>query len=126
VDDQQLAEIVAGAQYEIRRLQERGHHLSAALRAIDRFGEVVAAIRSAHSRDDIRDALMALLDVDEFQAMTVADMQVRMLSGQKLQQLADEHDDVQAGIAEMKSVLVSPERLVGTERGALLAAKANW
>lgn len=117
--------IIAGAQFEIRRLGERHYHLAAILKAIDRFDEVAAAVRSADTRDDMRDVLMSLLDVDEFQAMTVADMQVRSLSGQRRRLLADEHEAVSAGIADMEAVLADPAPLVGTERGEQIAAQGR-
>lgn len=113
--------IAAGARFELRHLQEREHLLGAVLKGIERFDEVAAVVRRSHSREEIRDSLMKLLDVDEYQAMAVADIQVQALSGRRLQQLSGEHDDVLTGIAELESVLESPTKLVGTPRGEELA-----
>ena len=83
----------------LRSLRERERLLSAIIAGLDRFDEVVAAVRGCESREEIRDALMELLGVDEFQAMAVADIQVRLLSRRR--QLAAEHAEVLDGIAAL-------------------------
>jgi DNA gyrase subunit A len=85
----------------LRSLQERARLLSAIIAGIDRFDEVAAAIAGSESRDEMRAALMELLGVDEFQAMAVADMQVRLLSRERRAALAAEHAEVLDGIAAL-------------------------
>jgi DNA gyrase subunit A len=67
---------------------------------------------------------MELLDIDEDQARTILDLQLRALSPRRRHLISAEYDQVVAELADLQSILASPERLrevVGTERAANLA-----
>lgn len=123
----QAGAIVAGTRQLLRRWHEREWILRAVLQAIDQFETVTELIRASESADGARSALMERLGLDEVQARAVAGMQVLKLARGERQRLADESGDAMAGIADLESILASPERqqeLIGTERGAYLASHA--
>ena len=67
---------------------------------------------------------MELLDIDQVQARAVLDLQLRSLSPQRQQRISDEYEEALAEIADLESILASPDRLrelVGTKRGRDLA-----
>ena len=124
----QVEAIVAGAQYLLGGYQERAGLLRAVLRAIDQFDVVSALVRSSDSAATAESALMDLLDIDEAQARAVAGMQVLKLAAREHQRLAEEYAGLLAGIADLESILASPERqseLAGTDRGEYLARRDN-
>jgi DNA gyrase subunit A len=123
---EQVEAIIAGAQFQLLRWQERAHILRAVLRGIEQFDTVAALIRSSESAGAARLALMDLLDIDEVQVRAVVGMQVLRLAGRERMSLADEYDEAMAHVTDMESILGSPERqreLIGTERGDYLVSE---
>jgi DNA gyrase subunit A len=122
----QVKAIVAGAQFLVRKWEERAHILRAVLQSIDQFEAVAALIRSSDSAVAARTALMDVMDFDEVQARAVTDMQVLKLARREHQELADHYDEAMTHLADLESTLASPERqreLIGTERGDYLSGQ---
>lgn len=116
--------IANGARQLLSRYQEREHILRAVLRAIDKFDSFSTLMRSSESRDSARERLIDLLDIDDIQARAVMDIQMLMLPGREHQQMVNDYEDLTKTIADLVSLLASPERqqeLQGTDRGRYLA-----
>ena len=119
-----LDAIVAGTQKRIRGLHERGRLLRAILAALDNIDAVKALVETTESPEAAQASVMELLGIEQDEARAVLDLQLRALSPQRRQLISAEYDQVVAELADLESVLASPERLremVGTERGANLA-----
>jgi DNA gyrase subunit A len=71
---------------------------------------VIALIRRSPSADDARAGLMELLDVDEIQAVSILDLQLRRLAALERQRIMDELAEIEARIADLRAILESPER----------------
>ena len=120
----QLDAIVAGTQTRIRALQERGRILRAILAALGNTDAVKALVETSDSPEAAQASVMELLDIDPEQARAVLDLQLRALSPRRRQLIVAESDQLAAELADLESILASPEQLrevVGTERGANLA-----
>jgi len=120
----QLDAIVAGTETRIRQLHERGRLLRAVLAALGNANAVKALIETTESPEAAQLSVMELLDIDQDQARAVLDLQLRALSPQRRQLISAEYDLVMAELADLESILATPERLremIGTERGANLA-----
>lgn len=120
----QLDAIVAGTQQRIRGLQDRGRVLRAILAALDNTDAVKALIETSESPQAAQASLMELLNIDQDQARAVLDLQLRALSPLRRQEIGADYDRQAGELADLESILASPERLrelVGTERGAYLA-----
>ena len=66
---------------------------------------------------------MGLLTIDEIQAHAILEMQLRRLAALERQEIIDEHDELQAKIAEFKAILASPARqrqIIGEELGEIV------
>jgi DNA gyrase subunit A len=121
----QIEAIVAGALFELRKAQERADILGAILLAAGRFEAVCAVIRSSDSPEALVSGLAELLGVGDAAGTAVANMQLKLLAPYRHRLMVGEYDELSAGIADLKSVLESPERqrmLIGTERGDYLVA----
>jgi DNA gyrase subunit A len=71
---------------------------------------------------------MGLLEIDEIQARAILDMQLRKLAALERQELTNEHDELAAKIADLESILASPERqreIVGSELAEIVAKHGN-
>lgn len=120
----QLDAIIAGTQARIRGLQSRARILRGILAALGDTDAVRALIETTESPENATAGLMDLLGIDHDQAKAVLDLQLRALSPPRRQQFSADYDEIVAELADLESILASPERLrelVGTERGANLA-----
>src|SRR5450432_1326961 len=106
----QIEVIVRRTQYLLRKAQERAHILSALIKAIDQIDAVITLIRASASAAAAQIGLMDLLDIDEIQARSILDMQLRKLAALERQLLIDEYEELMAQIAEYEAILASPER----------------
>jgi DNA gyrase subunit A len=108
--DHQIDVIVRRTQYRLRKAEARAHILRGYLKALDALDEVIALIRRSPTVDEARSGLMELLDVDELQANAILEMQLRRLAALERQKIIDEHDQIEAEIADYKDILAKPER----------------
>ena len=108
--DHQVDVIVRRTRYQLRKAEERAHILRGLAKALDRLDEVIALIRAADSADAARGQLMALLDIDEIQALAILDMQLRRLAALERQRIVDELLEKEREIADLTAILESPER----------------
>lgn len=98
--------------------------LRAILAALDNTDAVKALIETSESPQAAQASLMELLNIDQDQARAVLDLQLRALSPLRRQEIGADYDRQAGELADLESILASPERLrelVGTERGAYLA-----
>jgi DNA gyrase subunit A len=116
--------IARGARLRLANFRERAHILTAVLRAHDQYDDVVATMRASESADEGRQRVAELLGLDQAQAAAVTGITTGMLPQREHRRLVEDYDRAMAAIADLESVLASPERqrdLVGTDRGSYLA-----
>jgi len=106
----QIDVIVRRTQFRLRKAEERAHILRGYLKALDALDEVIALIRRSPTVDDAREGLMALLAVDDVQARSILDMQLRRLAALERQKIIQEHDEIEAQISEFKAIIADPQR----------------
>jgi len=116
--EHQLDVIVRRTAYRLRRAEERAHILRGYLKALEALDEAIALIRRSPSADEARTGLMELLSIDELQANAILDMQLRRLAALERQKIIDEHDAIEAKIADFNDILATPSRqreIISTE-----------
>lgn len=124
--DHAVDAIAAGARYELTTYQERAELLEAILQATEQFEAVWSLVRSSDSAEALVSGLAELLGLSETASRVVADMQLKTAAPYRHRRVAAEFEECAATIADLRSILASPERLselVGTERGDHLAAR---
>ena len=119
----QVDVIVRRTRFQLRRAEERAHILRALGKALDRLDDVIALIRASASAEAARSELMALLDIDELQAVAILDMQLRRLAALERQRLLDELAEREREIADLQAILADParqRRIIGVELGEIV------
>ncbi|MFJ3957320.1 DNA gyrase subunit A [Arthrobacter sp. NPDC090010] len=106
----QMDVIARRTRYRLRRAEEEAHILRALLKALDMLDEVIALIRASSTTEAAREGLMELLEIDELQARAILDMQLRRLAALERQKIQDRHAELEALIAEYKSIIASEDR----------------
>ena len=108
--DHQVEVIVRRTQYLLDAAEKRIHILRGLLKALDALDEVIALIRRSPSADEARSGLMALLDIDEVQAVAILDMQLRRLAALERARILADFQAIEAEIIEYQSILASEPR----------------
>ena len=119
----QVDVIVRRTRFQLRKAEERAHILRALAKALDRMDDVIALIRASASAEAARSDLMALLDIDELQAVAILDMQLRRLAALERQRIMDELAEREREIAELQAILADPARqrvIIGEELGEIV------
>ncbi|MCU1440274.1 MAG: gyrA [Rhodoglobus sp.] len=106
--EHQVDVIVRRTTFRLRKAEERAHILRGYLKALDAMDEVIALIRASQTVDDAREGLMKLLDVDDLQARSILDMQLRRLAALERQKIIDEHDELERLIGTYQHILATP------------------
>jgi len=116
--DHQVDVIVRRTRYRLRKAEERAHILRGYGKALERLDDVIALIRRSESADAAREGLIALLDIDDVQALAILDMQLRRLAALERQRILDELAEREAEIADLTAILADPVRqraIIGDE-----------
>ena len=108
--DHQMEVIARRTQHRYDKAFDRDHILVGLLKALDALDAVIATIRKSNSTEEARDALIALLGIDEVQARAILEMQLRRLAALEAQKITDEHTDLAAKMADYQDILASPDR----------------
>jgi len=119
----QVDVIVRRTRHQLRKAEERAHLLRGYAKALDRLDEVIALIRASASAEAARSELMALLDIDELQAVAILDMQLRRLAALERQRILDELAEKEREIADLQAILADParqRRIIGEELGEIV------
>jgi DNA gyrase subunit A len=119
----QVDVIVRRTRFRLRKAEERMHILRALLAALDMLDEVIALIRRSPTVDEARAGLKALLEIDDIQAQAILDMQLRRLAALERQKIVDEHNELEALIAEYNAILADPARqrqIISEELGGIV------
>jgi DNA gyrase subunit A len=98
--------------FRLRKAEERSHVLEGLLVAIANLDEVIALIRGSASAEVARTSLMERFELSEIQAQAILDMQLRRLAALERQRIQDEHDELQAIIADLRAILADPTRVL--------------
>ena len=108
--EHQIEVIVRRTQYLLDEAEKRAHIYRGFVKALDALDEVIALIRRSPSADDAKTGLMALLDVDEDQALAILGLQLRRLAALERQAIIDQLAELELEIADYKDILASPAR----------------
>ncbi len=108
----QVEVVTRRTEYRLRKARERSHIVEGLLKALDMLDEVIALIRGSDDVEEARAGLMAKpFEFSEVQANHILDMPLRRLTGLEHQKLRDEHEELQATIKELESILASDKKL---------------
>ena len=110
--DHQIDVVTRRSEYRLRKAKERDHIVEGLIRALDVIDAIITLIRASADTDAARQGLMAKpFEFSEIQANHILDMPLRRLAQLEQQKLKDEHDELQATIKELESILQSDAKL---------------
>ena len=99
--------------YDLDKAEKRDHILQGLLKALDAIDEVVSIIRGSQNTAMAKQRLIERFEFSEAQAQAIVDMKLGSLTGLEREKLENEHKDLIAKIAELKSILADERVLLG-------------
>ncbi len=108
--DHQLEVIERRSIFRLKKAEARAHIVAGLLIALDNIDEVVRIIRGSADVEIARNTLIERFELSTVQANHILDMPLRRLTALETDKLRQEYDDLQATIAELKSILDSEGR----------------
>jgi DNA gyrase subunit A len=106
----QVEVIQRRTRYLLAEAERRAHILRGLVKALDALDEVIALIRRSPEVDDARDGLIAMLEIDEVQAMAILNLQLRRLAALERQKIIDELGEIELEIADLEDILANEVR----------------
>ncbi len=99
--------------YELQKAKERAHILEGIAKALDVIDAVIAAIRKSKDREDARNNLIKLLDIDAIQADAILEIRLHQLVRLEKAKIEAELAELLKKIKFLSSILASKERIKG-------------
>jgi DNA gyrase subunit A len=123
----QIDVVTRRSEYRLRKARERDHIVEGLIRALDAIDAIITLIRASADTDAARTGLMAKpFEFSEIQANHILDMPLRRLAQLEQQKLKDEHEELQATIKDLESILQSDEKLRAVIKEELGEVKAEF
>lgn len=98
--------------YELKIAEARAHILEWLKKALDHIDEIIATIKASATKDEARINLMNTFEFSELQANAILEMQLSKLAWLERKKIEDELEEKHLLIADLKDILVKPERIV--------------
>lgn len=111
--------------YELRKAQERDHLLQGYLIALDTIDGIIALIRGAADTAAARQGLVEGYRLSEAQADAILQMQLRRLTALEADKIQQEHEALQAQIADLNDILARRERVLSIIESELQELKTR-
>jgi DNA gyrase subunit A len=123
--EHQIEVIVRRTRYLLAEAERQAHIYRGYVKALDALDEVIALIRRSPSADEARAGLIALLDIDEEQALAILNLQLRRLAALERQEIINRLAELEIQIADYNDILASParQRSIVSEELAEIVAK---
>src|SRR4051812_19423424 len=102
--DHQIEVIVRRTRYLLAEAERQAHIYRGYAKALDALDEVIALIRRSPSADEARAGLIALLDIDEDQAIAILNLQLRRLAALERQEILNRLAELETQIADYQDI----------------------
>lgn len=110
--DFRIEAISRRTRYELRKAEERDHLLQGLLIALLNLDAIIDLIRRASDTPTARQGLIDSYGLSEAQADAILQMQLRRLTALEAEKIRQEHEDLQAQIADLRDILARRDRIL--------------
>ncbi|MBD2205129.1 DNA topoisomerase (ATP-hydrolyzing) subunit A [Calothrix sp. FACHB-1219] len=110
--DFRIESINRRTRYELRKAEERDHILQGLLIALSHLDAIINLIRHASDAPTAKGELITTYGLSEVQADAILQMQLRRLTALEADKIRQEHEDLQAQIADLQDILARRERVL--------------
>ena len=112
--------------YDLERAKERAHIIEGLVKALADIDEVVRIIKTSKERTDAVNRLCEKLELTEIQANAILDMRLARLTALEVEKLKQELAELHATIAELESIISSPQKILNVIEKEILDIKNRY
>lgn len=118
--------IIRRTRYDLEKAEERAHIVEGLCIALANIDEVVKIIKESKDRASAAERLTERFLLSDKQANAILEMRLHRLTSLEVEKLKEELSELHVAIAEYKSILASPEKVVSILKSELLAVKDSY
>jgi DNA gyrase subunit A len=111
--------VVRRTKHELAEKEARAHILEGLLIALDNLDAIIILIRASKDRDDAREQLVGGFSLTATQASAILDLRLSQLTALESDAIKQEHTEVTARIAELRTILGDEARVLGVIKDEL-------
>ncbi len=100
------------SRFDLKKAAVRAHVLEGLRIALSNLDKVIQTIKTSASSSDARTSLMEFYPLSEVQAREILDMRLARLTALEQKKIDDEYAVLQKRMAELKTILADPEKVV--------------
>ena len=104
--------ITRRTKFDLEKAEERAHILDGLVIALANIDEVIAIIKKADDKQDACEKLMKKFLLTDRQANAILEMRLHRLAKLEVEKIKKELKELQELIAELKSILASPQKVL--------------
>jgi DNA gyrase subunit A len=118
--------IIRRTKFDLDKAEERAHILEGLVKALANIDEVVRIIKGSKDKIDAQEKLIKKFILSERQATAILEMRLQRLTSLEVEKLQQELKEVTKLIAELKSILASPKKVLDVIKSELLAIREKY
>lgn len=118
--------ITRRTKFDLDKAEARAHIVEGLRIALDHLDEVIETIRSSHTVEIAKKALMQKFSLSEKQAQAILDMRLQRLTGLEREKLEAEYKELLEKIAYLKAVLADENRVLQVIKEELLELRKKY
>jgi topoisomerase-4 subunit A len=113
-------------QYDLDKAEDRAHVLEGLVKALNLLDQIIETIKASKNRLDAQNNLMVKYGFSERQADAILTLQLYRLTNLEINQLEKEHGDTMKKIAQLRSILDNPRKLMNVIKDELTEIREKF
>ncbi len=113
-------------EYDLKRALEKEHILLGLKKALDHIDEIIQTIKKSKDTPDAHAQLVKKFKFSDIQATAILEMKLQRLAGLERKKIEEDLKAVQALIAELKTILSSPKKMLSIIKDELNDIKSRY
>ncbi|MDR2201968.1 MAG: DNA gyrase subunit A [Clostridiales bacterium] len=118
--------VLRRTKFDLEKAQERAHIVEGLVKALANIDRVIKIIKQSRDKIEAAEALMSAFILSDKQANAILEMRLQRLTSLEVEHLKQELADLQALIADLKSIIANPDRLKEIIRAELTEIKEKF
>ena len=103
--------VVRSTIYDLKKAKEKAHILEGLKIAVENIDEIVELIKKSSGPSEAREKLCNKFSLSEIQSQAILDMRLQKITGLERDKIIKDYNDVIALIADLESILESPNKV---------------
>ncbi|WP_373233293.1 DNA gyrase subunit A [Cohnella sp.] len=113
-------------QFDLDKAEDRAHVLEGLVKALNLLDQIIETIKASKNRQDAQNNLIAKYGFSERQADAILTLQLYRLTNLEINQLEKEHAETMKKIAQLRSILDNPRKLMGVIKDELTGIREKF